>query len=276
MKNSEGRPVLMDYCLLPYDAEPAADALASTTMLTAGLAAMGALDAGEALCDRIVDELGPHRTVWGIGRDHVSGEITCELYFYRRPHSQDVDLALVDSLLAPTIELASTLNDSVPWHMLSVELGAGHFGGNWPAIARIYSDVTGLSYAVDGESLVLENRYDFHHPQRDIDAILQDLRASLHAPDTAASLRDRLPPQLLDCYHVCVAQKRTADAVYFSRIDGGAFGWFLAHCDWPELVQSTWRKHASRLEHVRWDVGFSYRRSGDSITITKSGWYASF
>ncbi len=273
---SDGRKWLFDYCLLPYEAAFESDALDARNLLHAGLAQMGLLPQAQALLARIVAAFGPHRTVWGIALDHKHGTVSLELYFYRRPHSApDLSIGKVTELLAPTTQLRSTWPQDGKWQMFSVELNAAQLGEGESVIARVYSDVTGLSYAVDGQSLRLENRYDFHCPRRDIDAILEQLRASVHAADNAQNIAARLPPQLLSCYHVCVAQKRAADAVYFSRITTQQLLFFMRQHQWPVTMIDLLADHKPRFDHVRWDVGASYQRDGQQLIWSKTGIYAS-
>lgn len=267
---------LLDYCLLPYKVDLADDALDSRTLLYAAGERMGVADELLTVVSGLQAKLGVHQTVWGVSRDAATGALAVELYFYRRPHSPaDLSLLTVADALAPTVRLAQTHASGFAWHMFSVELGPTHLRGEVAVSPTIYSAVTGMSYALTAAGPVLENHYDFHHPQRDIDRILEQLSASVHCADSAANLVARLPPQLLDCYHVCVAQKRSADAVYFSRIQAAQLGWFLQKHGWPTAWVAA-LKSAPRFAHIRWDVGASYQRDGATLRWPKSGFYASF
>ena len=275
--SEDGRAWLFDYCLLPYPVVPASSALSSRNLLDTALRLMNREAEGSALVDRLRAAFGAHRTVWGVTRNTQCGSFSLELYLYRRPHAaEDLSVQRFAEILAPTTALLSRVHAGLAWHMFSVQLDAAQLTGKRPALATVYSDAVSMSYTLRDDVPELANHYDFHHPQRGIDAILEQLAASVHAPTTPAALVDRLPPQLQRCYHVCVAQKRDADAIYHSRVSTEQLLFFLHKHGWPATFKDLLTDNHAAFRHLLWDIGASYQRGVGQLVWPKSGVYGSF
>ena len=279
-----GESVHYDYCLLPYTPRPTtADDLASVNVLRWSWQAHGVLAEGEALLARLLAGLGAGQVVWGIKQRANQPEASSwELYFYRRPHNpQPYTLARIAELFAPLV-----VHGEVPehwrWLMFSVEFDVAQLRGERPCASSVYIESSGLSYKLHaGQPPELENHYIFRDPLTGIDEILARLQVSVHAQPHPLGLARLLPPQLMRAFHVCVANKRLADAVYWSRVDFDQLQFFLARHSWPAELRAQLTAHASQLRHLQWDLGADFQRTPDEPTGTgfafiKSGIYGSF
>ncbi|HVK63301.1 MAG TPA: hypothetical protein VM694_02440, partial [Polyangium sp.] len=85
-----------------------------------------------------------------------------------------------------------------------------------------------------------------------------------------------MPPHLFNCRKICVANKRQADAMYFSRISTSALARFLRDQQWPEALRDFVRTREEPLGHLLWDVGIDFRAIEGRATTVKSGVYGSF
>ena len=283
-----------DYCLLPYPRQPATAATEwmSVNLLRASWADHCVLDEGDHLLRRLRNGLGVGQVVWGIKHRHLHDNrdeaVSWELYFYRRPHNPpEFDLPRIAGLFAPIAVLAA-LPPGLPWLMVSVEMDIYQLRGERPCHASVYVPTTGLSYrAWPDQPPELENHYLFRDPRREMSDILAALTASTHLPRTPRALAQVLPPQLLACHHICVANKRRADAVYFSRLDVHQVDWFLRRHGWPERFLTAWQRQKPGLGHLVLDVGVDFRGgvaaaenaevgAAASLHFCKSGLYGAY
>lgn len=265
-----------DYVLAEYaPVAPALGKLRALNLLHESFALAGVEREGLALLTAVRTGLGPFRTVWGIKRHHDTGELGWELYFYdfQRAHA-DLSIARISELLAPHLQLAGTEPRPLPWHMFSVEFGPQQLRAAAAASLDIYIDMR--SYKSEADNLRFENIYTFHEARPQIEEILHRLRACVHFDPKHDALQKLMPPQLFNCHKICVANKRTSDALYFSRITTSALSKFLADHRWPEPLQTFARDHADDLGHLLWDVGLDFQRRDDHATPIKSGLYGSF
>ena len=163
----------------------------------------------------------------------------------------------------------------LPWHMFSIELAAEHLQGGAAAPAHVYIDMR--SYALTGRSFVFENVYTFHDPRTEIDDILHRLRSSVHFEPSRHNLAALMPPPLFRCGRICVANKRTADALYFSRIPTAQLRWFLDRHAWPEALRGFVSGAGAGFGHLLWCVGTDVRGgAGGEPEVCKTGVYGSF
>ena len=281
---ARGESAHYDYCLLPYQPrETTPEDIASINVLRWSWQAHGVLAEGEALVQRLLTGLGPGQVVWGIKQRHQQpDQPSWEFYFYRRPHNPEpYTLARVAELFAP-IAVQGELPPHWRWLMFSVEFDVAQLRGERPCESSVYIESSGLSYKLrDGQPPELENHYIFRDPQTGIDEILARLQVSVHALPHPLGLVRLLPPQLMRAFHLCVANKRQADAVYWSRLDLQQISFFLTRHGWPQWLRDRIAQHASQLQHLQWDAGADFERdpsesSGVGFSFIKSGIYGSF
>jgi hypothetical protein len=277
LERATDRDELHDYILHAYTPlAPPEGKLRSINVLVESFALRDLEEEGLHVVRLLRDGLGPFRTVFGIKRDHGSGALFWELYFYdfERTHA-DLSIARLGEILHPAVRVDAREPWPLPWHMISVEIGPDHLKSRAPARLNVYIDMR--SYELSGTRFTLENVYTFHDPRRDIDAILHRLRSSVHFDPERDGIASLMPPSLRRCGRVCVANKRGADAVYFSRITTPALGGFLAAQGWPAEIQALVRARAPELDHLLWDVGIDFHRDeGGALRIRKTGLYGTF
>ncbi len=265
-----------DYILSEYEPiAPAVGKLRSLNLLVESFALMGVESQGRAVIDALRTGLGPFRTVWGIKRHRDREELGWELYFYDfdRSHA-DLSIPHVTELLAPHVHVEGREPRSLPWHMFSVELGREQLLERAPAAVDIYFDMR--SYKARGDQLVFENIYTFHDARAEIRDVLHRLRACVHFDARTDRVSRLMPPHLFDCWRICVANKRAADALYFSRIATPSLARFLGEQSWPAALTTWVRGREAELNHLQWCVGLDFRGVDGRATTVKSGVYGTF
>jgi hypothetical protein len=252
--------------------------LRSVNLLFESFALAGVEEKGRALVAHLREQLGAFRTVWGIkfapSKPTILG---WELYFYdfERIHP-DLNLPHLIEIFAPFLAIEATEPFPLPWHMVSVSFGIQELQkAHAPLPLNVYVDAR--SYELIGKRLELRNLYTFHHPRTEIDQVIHRLKCSLHLQaQDRESLVQLLPPELLRCDRVCVANKRWADALYFSQISTTAVRRFLQTHRWPEHFLRYFDHYSREMQHLRWDVGRDFRWTPDGLVTEKTGFYGSF
>jgi hypothetical protein len=265
-----------DYVLGQYaPLAPFEGKLRSVNLLVETFALLGVEAQGCALIAQVRGSLGPFRTVWGIKHTPERGVVGWELYFYdfERAHA-DLDIARMRAALAPVMTMDAAEPHPLPWHMWSVEITPAHLRREAAANIDVYVDMR--SYKVCSRSCTFENVYTFHDPGSEIDAILHRLRSSVHFDERKDNLGALMPPSLLRCGRLCVANKRAADALYFSRIPMSAAASFLRAQQYPAPIVRFFEAHAAELAHLSWDVGIDFKGDDGPLRITKTSVYGSF
>lgn len=273
----------LDYVLTPY--EPAASPagkLRPVSVLHEALAAMGVADEGAAVVDRVREALGDNRTVFGVKHVAGVGLVGCELYFYDPGRTRgDVSIASLVALLEGLVDVDARPPRPLAWHMISVELSPAHLRRQARAPVHVYLDTNAhkgvdRSYELRGDELRLENVYSFHDPRTEMDEILHRLSRSAFFSRAEGHLGELIPPELLDCGHVCVANKPTADALYFSRVTTAQARFALEWLGWPASFLAFVDARAPELDHARWDVGFDFAVAGGEVRRDRSGIHGTF
>jgi hypothetical protein len=265
-----------DYVLGEYaPLAPHEGKLRSVNLLFESFALLGVEREGRGLVERVIGALGPFRTVWGIKQVPGTGLVGWELYFYdfERTHA-DLAIGRVREALAGAIAIDAEEPRPLPWHMWSVEISPAHLRREQAASIDVYVDMR--SYKIRGKACAFENVYTFHDPRADIDAVLHRLRSSFHFDERRGDLRALMPPSLFRCGRVCVANKRAADAMYFSRIGTRAARAFVAANGYPRAMARFFEAHEAELSHLLWDVGVDFRGDDGPLRVTKTSVYGSF
>ena len=265
-----------DYVLGGYaPLAPHEGKLRSVSLLVESFALLGVEAEGLALVRRVRESLGPFRTVWGIKHAPDRGIVGWELYFYDFQRARaDLAVARVREALSPVLAIDADEPHPLPWHMWSVEVGPSHLRGEAAAGIDVYVDMR--SYKVRGREHTFENVYTFHDPRAEVDAVLHRLRSSVHFDERRDNLGALMPPHLFRCGRLCVANKRSADALYFSRIGGRAARAFAAAQNYPGEIVRFFDTNAAELDHLLWDVGVDFRGDDGPLRVTKTSLYGSF
>lgn len=265
-----------DYVLGEYAPRaPHEGKLRSVSLLLASFACSGVLPEGRALVQHVRETLGPFRTIWGIKHVPESGISGWELYFYDFERTAaDLTIARLRQSLSPVLRISAEEPHPLPWHMWSVEVSRSQLLREAEAPIDVYIDMR--SYKVHGRRFRFENVYTFHDPRTDIDAVLHRLRSSVHLDERRGDLGVLLHPSLLRCGRVCVANKRSADALYFSRVNTDCARNFVEERGYPGPIVRFFDDNAPDLDHLFWDVGLDFRGDEGPLQITKSSIYGSF
>ncbi len=271
-----------DFCLWPYaPAEPpgphSADGAELLLLLTG---AVGAAEPWRGIIAGLRRALGPHATVWGLKWD--GGQLSVELYFYdyarvERRTGLPEAMAALERVLADGV----TLDPTVPYFMVSLELPLRPQGLAPIETADIYignpgsAVSSGLCYRLDAEGMELKNLYFFFDRQTGWDDFLGKLACSAQVPLRRIDLAHMAPGWLTACRTVVAANKRRADAVYFSGIPAAALLRFLGEFGWPVPLAQAFAAERARYDHLLFDVGFDYALdAAGAVRRGKSSLYA--
>jgi hypothetical protein len=82
-----------------------------------------------------------------------------------------------------------------------------------------------------------------------------------------------LVPELFACKRVCVAKKRTSDAIYFSGIAIDQLLFFLRRFDYPAPLIELAAAHAADLDHLYLDCGIDLAWREGRLVHPKTGFY---
>lgn len=268
-----------DYVLEQYEPRvPSLGKLRSIELLFASFALVGLEREGRAVVDLVRRGLGGFRTIWGVKHDAISGAVKgWELYFYdwKRAHA-DLSIPRLIELLSPALNIDAVEPRPLPWHMFSIEFSPADLASPRSRTLPVHVYIDMRSYELAGRSFVFENVYTFHDPKAEIDDIVRRLKASVHVDFESDALARLLPPSLLRCHRVCVANKRLNDALYFSRVPTTALQRFLVQRNYPEPLVRWVDDARNDLDHLLWDVGVDFDAIDGEPMIRRTGFYGSF
>lgn len=268
-----------DYCL--WDYEPVTDPsgkLRSAALLWQALAMTGASGRIVDACEHLRQGLGPFQTVWGVKK--FGNCYAYEFYFYDYARLQRrMSLKRVLDVLKPVVECSLRYPDTRPYFMFSLDLDnriveetrkleeVSIYVGNPGS-----SVSSGICYNFSDSGLRLDNFYFFFETAREMEAIRAKVACSAHM-DLPAPIERILWPELCDCRVIVVANKKHQDGVYFSRIKVDQLIYFLKRMNYPiDLVDFVEQNRAS-LDHLLYDVGIDYRKTGQGLEVVKSAFY---
>ena len=83
-------------------------------------------------------------------------------------------------------------------------------------------------------------------------------------------------PELRCCSTLVVANKRTNDAVYFTRVGVDALLSFLQRLDYPRSLVEFVISQRGRLDHLRYDLALDFRMEEGQMNLLKSSFYGYF
>lgn len=277
------RDPALNYCLWQYaPTRPAEDNFRSINLLLQSFELARVDERAYDIVNLIRDAIGPFRTVFGIKL--LGGRLAWEFYFYDYARRQrEVSISRVLAAIRPLVRCDVQPNESLPYFMFSLDLDAELAAGRRDLdVVHMYvgnpgSTVSsGIAYAVRTTGTTLENFYFFFDAARQLNDAAGKICSSAHFDDTRLPVDEVLVPELRRCRTICVANKQTHDCVYFSGVDVRQLSHFLERLDYPRPVVEFVREHASRLDHLLFDVGFDYRMEGGRLKILKSGYYGVF
>ncbi len=269
-----------DYCLESYrPRRPIAGKVRSENLLWQSLLTGDALESLRPPLEAIQQRVGRDLTVWGVKWD---GErLWWELYFYDpQKESPDATITAVSEALSPWLRVVPQVPETVPYMMFSFDLWPDTCKAGQVSELNLYltgeREHRGRSYTVRDARFEFQNVYRFLEPKAHIDELLPLLQSSVFVDySRPVTLSRVLVPELFACKKVCVAKKRTCDAIYFSGIAIDQLLWFLKRFAYPMPIVDFVTQHQARLEHLFFDVGIDYAMDPTSgeVAFLKSSYY---
>jgi hypothetical protein len=267
-----------DYCLYPYKPLTAVlGKLQSINILNHILKLEKFPSEISAVLTTIQKTVGKFHTVWGAKLK--DGKLLLELYFYNYNKNPKISMTSLKEALTPFITFNNTPNESINYFMFSIEIDKDIISRKKGADFHIYLSTpgqmaAGYSYLQTKDCYLFENHYEFFEVAKHKTKIVNQLLRSVFI--TKKDLKKILIPELLSCWRICVAKKRSCDCIYFSRINVDQLSFFLRLFNYPHELQNFIGEHKSKLNHLLYDVGFDYYRHNGELIIEKSGYYEIF
>ncbi len=270
---------LADFCLWDYaPPAPPLGKLRSANLLWRAIACAGGAPRLAAACEALRRALGPGQTVYGV--KSFGGRLAFEFYFYDYARlERSVSIARVLRALAP---LACPLPppEGRPYFMFSLDLDEEIASGRRPLeTINVYignpgsSVSSGICYEQSAAGFRLANFYFFFEAKKEMADIVAKAACSAHHDLRSFPRATVLRPDLLDCQVIVVANKKTNDGVYFSRLRVDPFLEFLRRERFPADLVAFAQRHRGELDHLLYDVGLDYTVDGDGARVIKSAFY---
>lgn len=272
-----------DYCLWEYFPSITFEGqLRSVNLLNNSFACEAIGPKAGELVQAVRQAFGPANTVWGI--KHENGRISWELYFYdyaRQQRSRSITRLI--EVIRPWIACDLVVSETRDYFMFSIDLDASLLDGTSRMdelqmyIGNVGSTVSsGICYAVSRDAMTMKNFYFFFDARTQMREIADKVCSSVYLDLEYFNIDSVLWPELRVCQTIVVANKRTHDGIYFSRITIDQLVFFLHRMQFPEAQIEFIQKHRSRLNHMLYDVGIDYCMENGNLKILKSAYYGSF
>lgn len=272
-----------DYCLWEYrPLKNPENQLKSLNLLTNSFRSEGVLKEATKIMRAIQSGFGHSCTVWGIKQE---GEKICwELYFYDYAEIERTrSVSQLLAILSPWNACAIHMNEQFPYFMFSIDFQHKHFIENallenvQVYLVNAQSTVpSGICYEMKKTDIALKNFYFFFDAKSQMTHIVDKIRSSIFLDCSLLDIHAILWPDLVKCQTIVVANKRTCDGIYFSRINIDQLIFFLKEMRYPTEQISFVENHKSKLDHLLYDVGFDYWMENGQIKILKSSYYGVF
>jgi hypothetical protein len=267
-----------DYCLQPYTPRRSPEGkLRSENLLWHSLDLAGAPPALEEALLAIQRAAGRDMTVFGV--KHLGGRLWWELYFYDTDRRDGgIRAAELQEAVKPHFAFDVLARESIPYFMFSFDLRPDTTERGAVDVVNYYLPYYqvqgGRSYKLGGAGLELDNVYRFYHPKREVEEMLHDIKTSAFVDYGRVPLSRVLLPELFACNRICVAKKRSADAVYYSGIDVDQLLFFLRRFGYPAAIVDFVKGRRAQLDHLSFDVGVDFTMAADgSLVAVKSSYY---
>lgn len=225
---------------------------------------------------------GHARTVWGIKQE--GGQVSWELYFYdyeRQQRRRSITRLL--EVISPWVPSELRVNESRDYFMFSIDLSADLLNGTQSLeelqmyIGNVGSTVSsGICYSVTKNLVSMKNFYFFFDARSQSREIVDKVLSSAYLDLAKFKLDSVLWPELRQCKTIVVANKRTHDGIYFSRVNLEQLRFFLQKLTYPQSHIDFVNQHCHQLDHLLYDVGFDYRMEDGVLRILKSAYYGVF
>ena len=217
--------------------------------------------------------LGPNKIVWGV--KYAFGMPSLELYFYN--HCQNAEgnpmaISKLVSVLSPHLQIASVVDEKIPYIMCSLELTPKHLQQRKSEGFRMYlagsqqqEGYDGVSFLITQNQHVRENEYSFFY-DKNAPALQKLLTGSQFI---APYLKQAFPERYATCHSICYSAKQQSDALYFSRISTTNLRHF-AKAHFSTCISPVLETHPDKFSHLCWDIGYDISAP---FAIRKVGMY---
>ena len=283
LEYTTSRDIFHDFCLWEYRPDiPFEDKFRSVNLLYNSFDYTGAHGRFFNLVQAIRQGMGESNTVWGIKQ--VGADIRWEFYFYdygRKERERSITRLL--EIIRSFIPCDIRANENLHYFMFSIDINdelieeAGDLKEIHMYIGNPGSNVSsGICYSLTGAKTRLENFYFFFDAKKEMDDIVAKAVCSSYVDFNEIGIDEIILPELKKCRVIVVANKQCNDSIYFSGIDVDQLIFFLKKMNYPVKLVSFIEENRSRLDHLRYDVGFDYMMKGTELMIVKSGYYGFF
>lgn len=272
-----------DYCLWEYS--PIADTtqkLRSVNLLNQSFSQAVIGEGARALVEAIRADLGESQTVWGVKQEN--GRFGWEFYFYdydRQARSRSATRLL--KILRPWMDCDIPVNEACDYFMFSFDFDEAslHTARRLEElnvyIGNVGSTVSsGICYSLTRSAMTMKNFYFFFDVRTQLQAIVDKLTSSVYLDLSKFDIDSVLWPELRHCQTIVLANKRSHDGIYFSRINVSQLLVFLRRLSYPTETIRFIEQRGDQLDHMLYDVGFDYRMQDGQIHILKSAYYGVF
>jgi hypothetical protein len=220
----------------------------------------------------IRNHFGINRTVFGVKL--IDNKLYWEFYFYNWMKKNNlINITNFFKICKSVFQTKIEMNENVPYFMFSVDVTENLLLKAQLDGIHVYIDG---SYLLSENGFILENHYNFYNPFVKINELINDIKTSVFVDFEKIDLSEILWPELINCYSICRARKKSCDCVYFSRVNIDQFLFFLKKIKYPNNLIDFIVKNKLKLDHLLFDVGFDYVMENNKLKIIKSGYYGIF
>ena len=268
-----------DFCLWDYPPPaPAPGKLRSANLLWQAIGSCGGAPHLVAACEALRRELGAGQTVYGVKK--FGDRLAFEFYFYDYARlERRVSITRVLKALAPA-KCSLIPPEGRPYFMFSLDLDEEIASGRRPLeTVNVYignpgSQVSsGICYEQTAEGMRLANFYFFFDARKQMAEIVAKAACSVHHDPRDFPVKTVFPEDLATCEVIVVANKKTTDGVYFSRLRVDPLLGFLRREQFPQALIAFAERHRNKLDHLLYDIGVDYQFEDGKMRVVKSAFY---
>lgn len=269
-----------DYCHYEYNPSDFLGKFTSLNLLLNSFEYSGCDGRFVALIEAIRNAIGQDNTVWGVKKSTVEGktEMKWEFYFYNyKKRNPDITVTKVLDAIRPIVNSNVKMNERLPYFMFSIDITKDLEDINSVHIYFPGCDREGgQCYNYSNSGVFLENNYLFFDAKTELTKVANKIKNTPIIDFTVIDPRKVLCPEYADCFTICISNKKTADCIYYSRINMDQFKRFLIDFGYPkEIIEFVSANHED-LKHLLTDIGFDYFIKDGKLKIHKSGYYGTF
>ncbi len=232
---------------------------------------------------RVIQQgVGNFRSVYGVKL--IDGKWSLEIYIYDYERQDRIfSIERLESASRGRLTFPKPVAANIPYFMFSFDLTErtaiqnGVLDSVHVYIGNPGSSVSsGIAYEFTHMGRQLENFYFFFDAKRHQQEIVEKLQCSVFSESWHSSTDLLYRPELKNCHTICLANKRTADTIYFSGVDIDQLVFFLNWQQYPDDYIRFVTDNKFQLDHLLYDVGVDYRVINGQLQFVKHGFYGVF